>query len=93
MLRNTNELLGVDQIDGVKTGTTRKAGQCIIVSAARPPESHQQGEKFMIIPRRLTVVVLGAADRFGSARALLASGWQRYDEWAAAGRPSAVKKK
>ena len=93
VLRNTNELLGTDQIDGVKTGTTRKAGQCIIVSAARPPESHQQGEKFMTIPRRLTVVVLGAADRFGSARAFLASGWQRYDEWAAAGRPSGVKKK
>ena len=93
LLRNTNELLGVDKIDGVKTGTTRKAGQCIIVSAARPPESHQEGEKYMIIPRRLTVVALGAADRFGSARALLASGWQRYDEWVAAGRPATPKKK
>jgi D-alanyl-D-alanine carboxypeptidase (penicillin-binding protein 5/6) len=93
LLRNTNELLGVDKIDGVKTGTTRKAGQCIIVSAARPPETRQEGEKFHITPRRISVVVLGAAERFGTARALLASGWQRYDEWAAAGRPSGVKKK
>ncbi len=93
MLRNTNELLGTDKIDGVKTGTTRKAGQCIIVSASRPPETRQEGEKFHITPRRITVVVLGAADRFGSAHALLNSGWQRYDEWAAAGRPSGAKKK
>jgi D-alanyl-D-alanine carboxypeptidase (penicillin-binding protein 5/6) len=93
MLRNTNELLGVQNIDGVKTGTTRKAGQCIIISAARPPETRQEGEKFHITPRRISVVVLGAADRFGTARALLASGWQRYDEWAAAGRPSGAKKK
>lgn len=92
-LRNTNELLGVEKIDGVKTGTTRKAGQCIIVSAPRPPESRQVGDKYIINPRRITVVVLGAADRFGSARSLLASGWQSYDQWAAAGRPSAAVKK
>jgi D-alanyl-D-alanine carboxypeptidase (penicillin-binding protein 5/6) len=93
MLRNTNELLGVENIDGVKTGTTRKAGQCLVVSAARTPESRQEGEKHLITPRRITVVVLGATDRFGSARSLLTRGWQLYDEWAAKGRPSAPKKK
>jgi D-alanyl-D-alanine carboxypeptidase (penicillin-binding protein 5/6) len=87
LLRNTNELLGLNSIDGVKTGTTRKAGQCIIISAARPPESRQEGEQHFITPRRLNVVVLGAADRFGLATNLLQRGWQRYDEWAAAGRP------
>jgi D-alanyl-D-alanine carboxypeptidase (penicillin-binding protein 5/6) len=89
LLRNTNELLGVNAIDGVKTGTTRKAGQCVIISAPRPPESRQEGEQHIITPRRLNVVVLGAAaDRFGIAANLLQRGWQRYDQWAASGRPA-----
>ena len=87
LLKNTNELLGVNSIDGVKTGTTRKAGGCLAISAARPPESRQQGEQHIITPRRLNVIVLGAGDRFGIASGLLQRGWQRYDAWAAAGRP------
>lgn len=88
LLRNTNELLGINSIDGVKTGTTRKAGQCVIISAARPPESRQEGEQHIITPRRLNVVVLASANRFTFANELLQRGWQRYDAWAAAGRPS-----
>ncbi len=87
LLKNTNELLGTSSIDGVKTGTTRKAGGCVAISAARPPESRQQGDQHVITPRRLNVIVLGAADRFGVASRLLQTGWQRYDAWAAAGRP------
>ena len=87
LLRNTNELLGVNSIDGVKTGTTRKAGGCVAISAARPPESRQEGDRHIITPRRLNVVVLGTGDRFGIASGLLQRGWQRYDAWAAAGRP------
>ena len=87
LLRNTNELLGVNAIDGVKTGTTKKAGGCVAISAAKAPESRQEGEKVVITPRRLNVIVLGSADRFGVAKGLLERGWQRYDAWAAAGRP------
>ncbi|MEA3213180.1 MAG: hypothetical protein QOE70_6237 [Chthoniobacter sp.] len=87
LLRNTNELLGVDNIDGVKTGTTARAGQCVIISAARTPESVQKGETHYVTPRRLTVVILGSSDRFNEAAALLGRGWQLYDSWAAAGRP------
>ena len=87
LLRNTNELLGVNSIDGVKTGTTRKAGGCVAISAARPPESRQDGDKHIITPRRLNVIVLGSSDRFGIANGLLKRGWERYDAWAAAGRP------
>jgi serine-type D-Ala-D-Ala carboxypeptidase (penicillin-binding protein 5/6) len=94
LLRNTNELLGTDEIDGVKTGTTRKAGPCLMTSAPRPPESRQEGDKVVITPRRLNVIVLGAPQRFELSRTLLARGWQRYDDWAAAGRPmSDVKKR
>jgi D-alanyl-D-alanine carboxypeptidase (penicillin-binding protein 5/6) len=87
LLRNTNELLGVQSIDGVKTGTTRKAGACLVISAARPPESRHEGDKVFITPRRLNVVVLGAPDRFKVAARFLAHGWELYDAWAAQGRP------
>jgi D-alanyl-D-alanine carboxypeptidase (penicillin-binding protein 5/6) len=88
LLRNTNELLGINAIDGVKTGTTARAGQCVIISAAKPPDSRQQGDVHVITPRRLNVVVLGATNRFPLAQSLLAQGWQIYDSWAAAGRPT-----
>ncbi len=87
LLRNTNELIGTQGIDGVKTGMTRRAGQCLIVSAVRAPESRQEGDQVVITPRRLNVVVLGAKNRFEEAAQLLARGWQSYDLWAAAGRP------
>ena len=88
LLRNTNELLGINSIDGVKTGTTSRAGECLIISAGKPPESRQEGETSVITPRRLNVVVLKAPNRFPLAQSLLARGWQLYDSWAAAGRPA-----
>jgi D-alanyl-D-alanine carboxypeptidase len=87
LLKNTNELLGTDGIDGVKTGTTRRAGACVVISAAKPPDSRQVGEQHVIVPRRLTVVVLGAPSRFAVARSLLARGWSLLDQWAQMGRP------
>lgn len=91
LLRNTNELLGVNGIDGVKTGQTKRAGGCVIISSAKPPISQQQGEKVLITPRRINVVVLGSTDRFGVANGLLQRGWQLYDQWAQAGRPAKWK--
>ena len=35
LLRNTNELLGINSVDGVKTGTTARAGQCVVISIRR----------------------------------------------------------
>jgi D-alanyl-D-alanine carboxypeptidase (penicillin-binding protein 5/6) len=86
-LQNTNELLGIDAIDGVRTGTTRRSGECVILSAARPPESIQQGENYIITPRRLVVVVLGSVNRFDEGHQLMQSGWAAYDQWSAKGRP------
>ena len=87
LLRNTNELLGMGGIDGVKTGQTRRAGGCLVISAAKAPLTQQRDDKVLITPRRLNVVVLGSSDRFGRGQALLERGWQLYDAWAAAGRP------
>jgi len=88
LLRNTNELLDQYDIDGVKTGTTQRAGQCLIISAAKSPESVQKGETHFITPRRLNVVVLGSNDRFREAAGLLQRGWQYHAQWTAAGRPA-----
>ena len=87
LLRNTNELVGTEGIDGVKTGRTAKAGDCIIISSQRDPEITQQGGTTLVTPRRLNVVVLGATDRIAAASQLLSRGWTLYDQWAAAGRP------
>jgi serine-type D-Ala-D-Ala carboxypeptidase (penicillin-binding protein 5/6) len=87
LLRNTNELVGTEGIDGVKTGRTAKAGECIIISSQREPEITQQGGTTLVTPRRLNVVILGATDRIAAANQLLSRGWTLYDHWAAAGRP------
>ena len=87
-LANTNELLGVNAIDGVKTGRSEHAGECVVISAARAPESVQNPDgSFTITPRRLIVVVLGSRSRFNDASSLLSEGWNLYDQWAAQGRP------
>jgi len=93
LLVNTNDLLGSNGVDGVKTGRTRKAGDCLILSAARPPESVPNPDgTHTITPRRLVVVVLGSGNRFAEGGELLQRGWRLYDEWAARGRPTGKNK-
>ncbi|MFM8984302.1 MAG: D-alanyl-D-alanine carboxypeptidase family protein [Spartobacteria bacterium] len=87
-ITNTTELLGQDDIDGVKTGRTRRAGDCLILSADRSPESHREGETVMVTPRRISVVLLGSTDRFRDGLGLLRHGWALYDSWASEGRPT-----
>jgi serine-type D-Ala-D-Ala carboxypeptidase (penicillin-binding protein 5/6) len=86
LLRTTNDLLGKSGIDGVKTGQTGRAGECLILSANRAAEVIKNGENATIFPRHLIVVVLGSSDRFGDGERLVRQGWQLYDQWAAAGR-------
>jgi D-alanyl-D-alanine carboxypeptidase (penicillin-binding protein 5/6) len=92
MLRNTNELLGQSGIDGVKTGRTSRAGDCLILSANREPELVKQGEMITVFPRHLFVILLGSTNRFGEGAALVSRGWQLYDQWAASGRLADPKK-
>ncbi len=66
-LTNTNELLGgYPAADGIKTGTTDAAGECLVASVSR------QGH-------RVIAVVLGSQDRYTDIRALLnyaQAGWR-----------------
>lgn len=92
-LRNTNQLLGVDRIDGMKTGNTPASGGCVVITAERPSTVLKQPDGSTIVFRhRMVVVVLGSADPFGEARSLLYQGWGAYDQWLAAGRPVTDKK-
>ncbi len=86
LLRNTNELLGRSEIDGVKTGQTNRAGGCLIISALKPPLAKQVGKDVQVMPRRLIIVVLGSPNRFNDALALLQRGWTQFDQWTSQGR-------
>src|SRR5437660_2076355 len=92
MLRNMEEMLGKMGIDGVKTGTSVRSGQCLILYANRESEVVRQGQMETVYPRHLMVVLLGSTNRFGEGTALLQRGWQLYDQWAAAGRLADPKK-
>ena len=92
-LINTNQLLGRSGIDGVKTGTTKRAGECLVLSAERPPESRKEGDTFFITPRRLHIVVLNAENRFALAQNLLQRGWAAHEAWVSAGRPELPRPK
>jgi D-alanyl-D-alanine carboxypeptidase (penicillin-binding protein 5/6) len=86
LLRNTNELLGTNGIDGVKTGQTSRAGQCLVLSSQRESQVVQEAGGVRIFPRRIIVVLLGSTSRFAEGAQLVAQGWQLYDQWAATGR-------
>ena len=92
MLRNTNELLGKMGIDGVKTGTSARSGQCLILYANRDPEVVRQGQQETVYQRHLMIVILGSTSRFSEGTSLLQRGWQLYDQWAATGRMADPKK-
>ena len=92
LLRNTNELLGTNGVDGVKTGKTARAGDCLILSAHRDAEVQKDDARTKVTPRNLIVVMLGSANRFTEGGQLLARGWQLHDQWAAGGRMIDPKK-
>ena len=89
---NTNSLLGQFGINGIKTGLTAAAGQCIAVNAHRSPVVKKIDDtRSQIRKRDLVVVVLGSTDRIGRAKQLINQSWPLYDQWAAAGYPVSPK--
>ena len=62
---NTNRLLDTEGYDGVKTGTTRAAGECLVARGSRGGD-------------HLIVVILGASSseaRYADAKNLFRYGW------------------
>ena len=89
---NTNPLLGQLGVNGIKTGTTAAAGQCLAINAHRKPLVTKLTDgRSRIRKRDMIVVVLGSADRAARGRQLIAQAWPMYDQWAAAGYPLTKK--
>lgn len=87
-LNNTNELLGVSTIDGIKYASTQRSGGCMVVTAERPSSVTKQADGSSLIYRhRMVVVVIGSANPAAEAHAVLQQSWAAYDRWLAAGRP------
>lgn len=92
-LNNTNQLLGVSNIDGIKYTSTPRSGGCIVVTAERPASVSKQPDGSSLIYRhRMVVTVVGSADPAAEAHALLQQSWAAYDRWLAAGRPITDKR-
>lgn len=68
-IANTNSLLrdGYPGVDGVKTGTTARAGNCVVASATRNDQ-------------QLIAVVLHSRNRFNEAAKLLEYGFNEFTE-------------
>ena len=85
---NTNQMLGVSNVDGVKAASTPRSGGCVTLSAERASSVHKQADGSSLVYRhRLVVVVIGSSNPFGEAQALLSQAWIAYDRWVASGRP------
>lgn len=89
---NTNKLLAVAGVDGIKTANSRAAGPCVMASVTRPsvarvnPKTARE-EKY---PQRLIIVILGMREngndyRFTLARDMIKAGWAAWDEWQKSG--------
>jgi D-alanyl-D-alanine carboxypeptidase len=87
-LQNTNTLLGVGNIDGIKTGNTPASGGCVIITEDRPGTvMKDQTGASVVFRHRMVAIVLGSADPFAEGQSLLRQGWATYDQWLQSGRP------
>ena len=83
---NTNPLLGQLGVNGIKTGITAAAGECLAVNANRKPLVKKiSDQRSQIRYRDLIVIVLGSADRVARSKQLINQSWPMYDQWAASG--------
>lgn len=89
LVHNTNKMLSMEGVDGVKTGRTTRAGDCLIISVRKQDKIQElQGNQRLRIPYHLIVVTLDSSDRFGQATYLVGEGWRNYEGWLAAGLPA-----
>ncbi|HRX53043.1 MAG TPA: serine hydrolase [Verrucomicrobiales bacterium] len=85
-IKTTNQLLGQMGVDGGKTGSTAKAGECLILTVRKPDRiSDLPGGMKRRVPYRLVIVELASSDRFGQGRLLIQQGWNAYENWLASG--------
>lgn len=86
-ISNNNKMMTTTGVDGIKAGTSRAAGPCLLLSATRNAiarRSPQTGTE-VIYPQRMMIVVLGSSDRYSLARQMLNTGWRVWENWQASG--------
>ncbi|MBX9743484.1 MAG: serine hydrolase [Chthoniobacterales bacterium] len=88
MIQNTNTLLGVDRIDGVKIGHTNRANGCLALTSEDRPEVRREGSTVYTAPRRIDLILLNSSDPLEEGMGLIRQGWQLYQAWAKQGRPT-----
>lgn len=85
---NTNKLLGQLGVEGVKTGRTTRAGDCLILSARKDDRIEELPDNRRLrTPYHIIVVTLNSQDRFAQGASLIHQGWAAYEQWLAEGLP------
>ncbi|MFT5466705.1 MAG: D-alanyl-D-alanine carboxypeptidase (penicillin-binding protein 5/6) [Verrucomicrobiales bacterium] len=85
---NTNKLLGQLGVEGVKTGRTTRAGDCLVLSARKDDKIVELADNRRIrTPYHIIVVTLNSEDRFGQGASLIHQGWAAYEQWLNDGLP------
>lgn len=98
IVNNTNPLIGVDGIDGIKTANSLAASPCALITATRQPVKRTNAAGTSgIYNQRLIIVILGMPDagqsnRFTFAKQLVTDGWREWDAWQRAGESYANQK-
>ena len=91
---NTNQLLGKQNVNGIKTALSMDAGQCVALNSHHQPlVTKLGGGRTRVRKRDLIVVLLGSSDRFSQASQLIRQGWLAFDHWGALGYPVSENKK
>ncbi len=86
-IANTNRMMSVAGVDGIKAGSTQAAGPCLMVSVTRNAVSRfsaRHGSN-AIYPQRMIIVVLGTTNRYSLAKRMMNDGWRVWENWQAAG--------
>ena len=86
-ISNNNRLMSASGVDGIKAGTSRAAGSCLLLSVTRNAisrRSPQTGTE-VIYPQRMIIAVLGSASRYSLAREMMNTGWRVWENWQASG--------
>ena len=86
-ISNNNKLMSASGVDGIKAGSSRAAGACLLLSVTRNAisrRSPQTGTE-VIYPQRMIITVLGTQDRYSLARQMMTNGWRAWENWQASG--------
>lgn len=86
-ITNSNKMMTVVGVDGIKAGSSRAAGPCLMVSATRNAVSRRNPRTGVqgIYAQRMLIVILGTSERYNIAQRMVKEGWSVWESWMANG--------